>query len=156
MKFSSTISALSLALGLSSALPAPQAFPPVPADTVYYYFKTQVKDYQSVAYDDLYLFAYHTGAGLSDATFVKDTPYEGHRGWFNGTSLNWFQPSSVNGGIFFGVDVCIGCGTYQDWSTVTINGGQGTPTLGLDEDQNLVVLNNSYFGNWLGTFRDCV
>jgi len=149
MKFSTIVSALSMAVGLSSALPAPQAFPPVPADTVYYYFKTQVKDYQPAAYDDLYLVAYHTGAGLSDATFVKGAPLEGHRGWFNGTALNWFQPSSVNGGIFFGVDYYVGGGNYASWSTVTINGGQGSPGLGLDDNKNLVVLDNSYWDSWL-------
>lgn len=150
MKFSTTLSALSIAVGLSSALPAPQSFPPVPADTVYYYFKTQVQADQPTAYNDLYVVAYHTGAGLSDATFVKDAPLEGHRGWFNGTSLNWFQPSSVNGGIFFGVDYYVGGGNYASWSTVTINGGQGSPGLGLDADKNLIVLDNSYWESWLG------
>jgi hypothetical protein len=152
MKFSTTISALFIAVSLSSALPAPQAFPPVPADTVYYYFKTSVKADQPTAYNNLYLVAYHTGAGLSDATFVKDAPLESHRGWFNGTSLNWFQPSSVNGGIFFGVDYSVGGANYASWSSVTINGGQGTSGLGLDDNKNLIVLNSSYWDSWLGKF----
>ena len=114
MKLSATLIALSAAV--TSALP--QAFPPPPADTVYYYFRTSVKDSYSSTYDDLYLTAYHTGAGLSDATFVSGGPLEGHRGWFNGTSLNWFQPSSVNGGIFFGFDYTVGGGNYASWSPV--------------------------------------
>jgi hypothetical protein len=153
MKVSTILSALSMAIGRSSALPTPQAqFPPVPADTVYYYFKTSVQAYQPTAYDDLYLVAYHTGAGLSDATFVKGAPLEGHRGWFNGTSLNWFHPSSINGGIFFGVDYAIGGGSYTSWSSVTINAGEGAPGLGLDGNNNLIVLNNSYWDSWLGGF----
>lgn len=155
MKFSTSLAAVATAIGLSSALPAPepQAFPPVPANTIYYYFKTQVQAAQPPAYNNLYLTAYHTGAGLSDATFVRNAPLPGHRGWFNGSTLNWFQP--FNGGIFFGVDYYVGGGTYASWSPVTINGGSGAPGLGLDVGNRLVVMNNTYWDSWLGMFPPC-
>lgn len=155
MRFSTSLVAITTAIGLTLALPAPepQAFPPVSADTVYYYFKTQVQAAQSPVYNNLYLTAYHTGAGLSDATFVRNTPLPRHRGWFNGSTLNWFEP--FNGSIFFGVDYYVGGGNYAAWSPVEINGGAGNPGLGLDAGNRLVVVNNTYWDSWLGMFPFC-
>jgi len=143
MKFSTALVTLALTAGLTSALP--QTFPPAPPDTVYYYFRTNVQYGQppeKSQYNDLYMVAYHTGAGLSDATF-ENAALPAHRGWFNGTYLNWFEPQSDNGGIFFGVN--FGTGTnYAAWSAVTINGGQGTEGLALDDQQNLVFTSDYY------------
>jgi hypothetical protein len=101
MKFSTTI--LALSASLTSALPSPQSTgsPLPPADTTYYYFHTNVLPDQGnkTKYDNLYMVAYHTGAGLSDATFESET-LNTHRGWFNGTQLRWFEPTTASDVIF--------------------------------------------------------
>lgn len=152
MKFSVSLAALSTAMGFASALQlVPQAFPLFPANTTYYYFKTQVRAAQPAAYNNLYVYAYHTGAGLSDVGLVRDVPYEAHRGWFNGTYLNWFQSSSLSGQLRYGFDYRVLSTNYASWSPATINGGQGTPGLGLDASNKLVVLGSEPWDSWLGT-----
>lgn len=151
--------AVATAVSLSSALPAPepQGLPTPAADTVYYYFKTQVQAGQPTKFNNLYLAAYHTGAGLSDATLGETTPLPAHRGWFNGTALNWFQPD--NGNNYFGFDYQGSSDMYASWSPVTINGGPGSPGLGLDAENRLVVEVNkdawSSWVSWLGMFPPC-
>lgn len=101
MKFSTTILAFTTAL--TSAFPSPQssgsALPP--ADTTYFYFRSSVFPNQGnkTKYDNLYMVAYHTGAGLSDATF-QSQPLNSHRGWFNGTQLRWFEPTTASDAVF--------------------------------------------------------
>jgi hypothetical protein len=95
----------------------------------------------------------HTGAGLSDATFVKDTPLPAHRGWFNGTALNWFEPTA-NNTIYFGVELAY-LAPYSQWAPVQINGGQQDGQgLSLTADNKLAVTSaagsSSSFVAWLG------
>jgi len=53
----------------------------------HYRLKTEVKPHQrgKGAYNDLYVVSYHTGAGLSDATFVKNAS-DSAVGYLNATS----------------------------------------------------------------------
>lgn len=52
-----------------------------------YYLKTALKPHQrnKAAYDNLYLVSYHTGAGLSDATFDKNVSIAS-KGFLNNTA----------------------------------------------------------------------
>lgn len=118
MKLSTAL--LALTATLTSALPSPQApaFPLPPADTIYYYFRSSVLPDQGnrTKYDSLYMVAYHTGAGLSAATF-QSAPLNSHRGWFNGTQLRWFEPTTANDAVF---GVAWGSGTSYDlWYPVS-------------------------------------
>lgn len=101
MKFSTAF--LALPASLTAALPSPQApvFPLPPADTIYYYFRSSLIPGQGdkTKYDNLYIVAYHTGAGLSAAT-LQSAPLNPHRGWFNGTQLRWFEPTTTNDVVF--------------------------------------------------------
>lgn len=143
---------MAMAIGVATALPAADAQAPAPAPLTvgiptYYYFKTQVQAGQPPQYNNLYLTAYHTGAGLSDATFSRGAPLPAHRGTFVGTSLSWFAPTPNN--VTFGVQYSLANTNYASWSPVTINGGAGTPGVGL-KDGKLVVLSSTSFDSWLG------
>ncbi|KAE9966861.1 hypothetical protein BLS_007250 [Venturia inaequalis] len=147
MKFSAAI--LALTASLTCALPSPQApvFPLPPADTTYYYFRSSVLSNQGnkTKYNDLYMVAYHTGAGLSAATF-QPAPLNSHRGWFNGTQLRWFEPTPANS-VTFGV--AWGSGTSYDlWYPTEINGGYGTGDFKLDDNNNLITT-DKYVGGWI-------
>ncbi|TID22646.1 hypothetical protein E2P81_ATG01772 [Venturia nashicola] len=147
MKLSTAL--LALTASLTSALPSPQSTGEgLPAaDTTYYYFHSSVLPNQGnkTKYDNLYMVAYHTGAGLSAATF-QSAPLESHRGWFNGTQLRWFQPTTTNQ-ISFGV--AWGTGTSYDlWYPTGINGGWGTGDFVLDQNKNLVTTDDS-IGGWI-------
>lgn len=120
MKFSTVL--LALTASLTSALPSPQSTGPplAPADTTYYYFRSSVLPDQGdkTKYDNLYMVAYHTGAGLSAATF-QSAPLNSHRGWFNGTQLRWFEPTAASDVVF---GVAWGTGTSYDlWYPVRIS-----------------------------------
>ncbi|QDS68608.1 hypothetical protein FKW77_001189 [Venturia effusa] len=151
MKSSTAI--LALAGSLSCAFAAPQGtafqgFPLPPADTPYYYFRTSVLPNQTEKYDydHLYMTAYHTGAGTSDVTFQSE-PLNGHRGWFNGSSLRWFQPTKPTDAPF---GLTKGSGTtYDYWYPVAINGGEGSGHFVLDSNMNLVVTKDGSISNWL-------
>ncbi|KAE9962125.1 hypothetical protein BLS_000786 [Venturia inaequalis] len=128
MQYSSSLAAMAMAIGAATALPAAEPQAPVPLTVgipTYYYFKTQVQAAQPPQYNNLYLTAYHTGAGLSDATFSRGAPLPAHRGTFVGTSLSWFAPTPNN--VTFGVQYSLANTNYAAWSPVTINGGAGTP-----------------------------
>lgn len=58
-------------------------------DTGEYRLKTQVKPHQrgKGLYDNLYLISYHTGAGLSDATFARNASI-GAKGFLNATNTS--------------------------------------------------------------------
>ncbi|KAF2435138.1 hypothetical protein EJ08DRAFT_693029 [Tothia fuscella] len=118
-------------------------FPPPPAGTKYYYFKTAIEAGQAAfkdKYDDLYLYSYHTGAGQGDAALSSGTPFSGHKGWFNttGGNLNWFQPTA-NNSFYFGFGLNQPWDYYSSWQPAQINGGQSnTGDLKLDDNNKLV------------------
>ena len=60
-------------LSLTTLLGAAVVLADLKNTTCEYHLKTKLKDGQhgKDSYDGLYLSAYHTGAGLNDATFVK-------------------------------------------------------------------------------------
>jgi hypothetical protein len=164
MKFTSSVAVLGV-VGVALA-----QFPLPPANTTYYFFKTSVEPGQAAAksaYNNLYMAsqyvlylltlcctnpsdisASHTGAGLSDATFVKDAPLPAHKGWFNGTALNWFEPTADNS-VYFGVTYNYPS-SYTKWGSVTINGGpQSGYNFSLTADNKLVGP-SKLWSNWLG------
>jgi hypothetical protein len=114
-----TFAILTTAAGLAAAAANPQTTTPAsPVGPIYYNFRTSVKPNQPTAYNNHYLISWHTGAGLSDATFAQGKPAEGQVGWFNGTYLNWFEPSSVKGDGNYSVKYQVGGSTDSKWSPV--------------------------------------
>jgi hypothetical protein len=59
------------------------------SEPTHYRLKTEVKPHQrgKGSYNNLYLTTYHTGAGLNDATFVKNSS-DAAVGYLNGTSTS--------------------------------------------------------------------
>ena len=59
------------------------------SEPTHYRLKTEVKPHQrgKGSYKNLYLTTYHTGAGLNDATFVKNSS-DAAVGYLNGTSTS--------------------------------------------------------------------
>jgi len=64
----------------------------------HYRLKSEVKPHQrgKGSYNDLYLITYHTGAGLNDATFVKNSS-NAAVGYLNGTSTDSVQSFELSG-----------------------------------------------------------
>jgi hypothetical protein len=110
----STLPIFTATAGLTAALPQPQA------DPTYYYFRTSVQSDQPTAFNNYYLISWHTGAGLSDATFAQGAPLNGQVGSFNGTTLNWFYPDSSAGSGNYGVKYQVGSSQDAKWSSVCL------------------------------------
>ncbi|QDS69604.1 hypothetical protein FKW77_008697 [Venturia effusa] len=157
MKFSTALAAAAAAISLSSALPATdpyEGFPKPPAGTIYYYFKVKAKAGQPTTFNDLYLTAYHTHAGQSDAVLDK-TLHPAHRGWFNETVLMWFDSSdNPKEPEYFEL-------TYSNtldlgstsWTKVRIDAlSPGDPGLALDAENKLIFtgqVTNYEYVSWL-------
>jgi hypothetical protein len=68
------------------------------SEPTHYRLKTEVKPHQRGKgnYNNLYLTTYHTGAGLNDATFIKNSSNPAV-GYLNGTSADNVQSFELSG-----------------------------------------------------------
>ncbi|MCJ1289349.1 hypothetical protein MMC34_000881 [Xylographa carneopallida] len=117
-------------LTLTAALPSPVALPApqssfVPTSTQYY-LKTTSK---TPAFSDLYLSAYHTGAGFNDAVLIPTTSTTGYNtstfpgivGFLNVTSQEFSLGGDFPWGMVMNPSI-----TYDAWLPVQINAGFGS------------------------------
>jgi len=125
------------------AVPAPQATSEALKPNEFY-IKTSSKVKE---FDSLWLFSYHTGAGLGDAAFNKSSQYK-EKAYFSGTNLTFNLGTTFPWGLELAYE------PYTTFSPVTINVGVGQPGFSLDKNHH-IVYNNALqlgvgdFGGWL-------
>ncbi|EED18686.1 conserved hypothetical protein [Talaromyces stipitatus ATCC 10500] len=95
------------------------------------------------AHNNLYVEAYHTGAGMADAVLTTVTANAGHF-YLNETYLQM----DIGQEFSYGFDIG-GATNYAAWEFVTINAGQGYPGFEL-ENKSTLTYNSTEFGGWLG------
>jgi hypothetical protein len=119
-----------------------------------------VTDYSKARFSGLYLWAYHTGAGLNDAVVSGNKSFA-ITGFLNvtdttGGKTEGYQQFNLTGTTFpWGFDFTIG--TYSGWGEVQINVGAQTPGFYFTTQHGLLWGGNSSseggsFGGWLGKF----
>ncbi|RAO68278.1 uncharacterized protein BHQ10_004290 [Talaromyces amestolkiae] len=94
------------------------------------------------AHNNLYVEAYHTGAGLGDPVLTTVTANAGHF-YLNETYLQM----DIGQEYTYGFDVG-GATNYAAWEFVEINAGQGVSGFEL-ENNNTLTWNSTEFGGWL-------
>lgn len=131
---------------------------PTSAPKAPYILKTRVRnaanpskpvDKSKVKYNNLYLWAYHTGAGLNDAV-VSNNKSIASPGFLNATAQQ-FKLGQYNYGFNFEI------GTYSGWGEVQINAGVQTKGFSFTKQHGLVWGGKSgteaaSFGGWLGEY----
>jgi hypothetical protein len=165
-------STLALAQGYGNAAPptstvvSPDSFTTPPNPNAYI-LKTRVRngtdpslpvtDDCKAKYSNLYLWAYHTGAGLNDAV-VSSNRSLAITGFLNVTDTTagkteGFQEFNLSTPFPWGFALTIG--TYNGWGEVQINAGAETPGFFFTEQHGLRLGGNGStiggsFGGWLG------
>lgn len=164
MLMNTLLAALSVAAGVlaqSSTAPAPSSSPSIFANnSQQFYLRTdlKVKDPAKAHFDDLWMYSYHTGAGLSDVTFSKNKTQYAVKGWVNYTNGETGQLTFALGNSFPWT-MSAEFGSYNLWNSLHINVGQAGASgfylndTGLAWNTNYQAgLNTSFssFGGWLG------
>ena len=143
-----------------------------------YYLRTDLKPGQpdKARFDGLYLYAYHTGAGMNDAVFAANKTSYAAKGFLNATTLTDFNNQTYSNysnqefdlGNPFPWTMYMSENTnfYAAWEPVRINAGSGPDSVGSSvggvytgffiNDTGLQWTNYpgnpklSSFGGWLG------
>ncbi|KAI9697997.1 MAG: hypothetical protein M1836_004350 [Candelina mexicana] len=105
-----------------------------------YFLKTEVIYGGPYRFDGLYLSAYHTGAGLNDATLGPD---HGIRGFLNGTRQRFDLGTEFLWGLSLASNF-----NYAGWQFVYVNSGYGSDAMVLNGSG--LVQTYGQFGGWLG------
>ncbi|KAJ5100364.1 hypothetical protein N7456_006416 [Penicillium angulare] len=127
----------SLALLAASTLATPVA-PRAPTKE----FKLKTTDSTISEFNNLYLYSYHTGAGLSDGVFSSNAT-AAPKFSLNGTTAY----ADLGTSFLWGVEVN-GDTNYAAWEPVTINAGQGEAEFAI-QDGNFVYSEEQGFAGWL-------
>ncbi|KZN87578.1 hypothetical protein EN45_061390 [Penicillium chrysogenum] len=93
-------------------------------------------------HNNLYVYAYHTGAGLNDAVLTKDVNAASSV-YLNGTNAFF----DLNTELLWGV-VATGDNKYTSWERILINAGQGSNGFSA-EGSSFIWSEASGFGGWL-------
>ncbi|KAJ5461262.1 uncharacterized protein N7458_002814 [Penicillium daleae] len=113
---------------------------PVTRDTNQFHLKTAGAT--NALHNDLYVYAYHTGAGLNDAVLDKDdtnaAPF-----YLNGTSALATLGTEFPWGMSANGDT-----NYASWEPIEINAGEGSSGFSIDNG-NFVWSEADGFGGWL-------
>ncbi|KAK3063314.1 hypothetical protein LTS18_001391 [Coniosporium uncinatum] len=162
MHFSNLITFLALA---ASTVAAPQATTTTPETTPspsliptgpLYRLRTCVKDAAKQQFNNLYLWAYHTGAGLNDAVFTNNASATYiAKGFMNDTH----QEFNLGNPFPYGLELAE-VSFYAGWQPVRINAGWGDGGFklngsGLVTDENYIDPATNYtgvaasWGGWL-------
>ncbi|KAL4804009.1 hypothetical protein BDV18DRAFT_143663 [Aspergillus unguis] len=136
MKFCST---LSLFIGAAVASPfiAGRRDSNVPEK---FYLKTS--EAENPDHNDLYVYGYHTGAGLNDAVLTKDVG-TASAGYLNGTSVQFDLGTTFPWGLS-----PQGVTNYAAWQFVNINAGYGQEGFSVNST-GLQWSKEMGFGGWL-------
>jgi hypothetical protein len=94
-------------------------------------------------HNDLYVYAYHTGAGLNDAVLTKDVGTASPV-YLNGTNALFDLQSELSWGV-----VAIGNTNYASWEPIQINAGRGSSGFSV-KGNDFQWSEASGFGGWLG------
>ncbi|KAI9718883.1 MAG: hypothetical protein M1812_003767 [Candelaria pacifica] len=105
-----------------------------------YLLRTQVIYGGPYRFNGLYLSAYHTGAGLNDATLVRDN---GIHGFINDTHQEFDLGSQFPWGLTLATDT-----NYAGWQFVYVNAGLGSNAMAINGSG--LVQTYGQFGGWLG------
>ncbi|OOQ82308.1 hypothetical protein PEBR_39614 [Penicillium brasilianum] len=113
---------------------------PVARDTKEFHLKTFGA--QNSHHNNLYVYAYHTGAGFNDAVLDK-----------NGTIASSFYLNGTNALADLGTDfpwgvIATGDTNYASWEPIEINAGSGSEGFSI-ENGNFVWSEANGFGGWL-------
>ncbi|BDD58224.1 hypothetical protein MPDQ_002131 [Monascus purpureus] len=92
-------------------------------------------------HNNLYVYAYHTGAGLNDAVLTSDAG-TASPAILNDTTVQFELGTSFPWGLILEGDT-----NYAAWELVEINAGAGVP--GFSINGSGLVWNGSGFGGWL-------
>lgn len=159
------ISGATLALAIPQAVTTTSAAPTTspsiyPNSSREFYLRTDLKveDPSKERFNGLYLYSYHTGAGLSDVTFAANKTAYAAQGWINYTSGDVGQ-LTFNLHTAFPWTMSADYSSYRQFSPMYINAGQGGPQ-GFYINETGLVWNDNYklgtnasessFGGWLG------
>ncbi|KAF7719555.1 Uncharacterized protein PECH_005527 [Penicillium ucsense] len=93
-------------------------------------------------FNDLFVYAYHTGAGLNDAVLSKDSSIASAF-YFNGTMALADLKTEFPWGM-----IAPGDANYASWEPILINAGSGTEGFSIDKG-NFVWSADYGFGGWL-------
>ncbi|KAL2832471.1 hypothetical protein BDW59DRAFT_139306 [Aspergillus cavernicola] len=131
------LSSLSLLLGAAVASPFHVARDNA-TDT--FYLKTSGAE--NPDHNDLYVYGYHTGAGLNDAVLTPD-PETASTAFLNGTSVQFAYNNPFPWGL-----LPVGVTNYAAWQFVQINAGDGAEGFFVDST-GLQWSEQNGFGGWL-------
>ncbi|GAB7335683.1 hypothetical protein MBLNU13_g07993t1 [Cladosporium sp. NU13] len=101
-------------------------------DTGEYRLKTELKPHQrnKRLFENLYVSSYHTGAGLSDATFVRNASIAA-KGFLDATNTstaeapNYFQEFDLGTEFPWSLKLALSDTAYSGWQPVRIDAGAG-------------------------------
>ncbi|KAL3462717.1 hypothetical protein BJX64DRAFT_138001 [Aspergillus heterothallicus] len=136
MKFLST---LSLLIGAAAATPLHHARQSTKAPDSFY-LKTSGSE--NSAHNDLYVYGYHTGAGLNDAVLTPDLD-TASKGFLNGTHVQFEFNTNFPWGLY-----PIGVTNYAAWQLVQLNVGYGAEGFFVN-GTGLQWSEQNGFGGWL-------
>ncbi|OQE23259.1 hypothetical protein PENSTE_c009G05355 [Penicillium steckii] len=105
-------------------------------------FNLKTSGAENDAHNDLYLYSYHTGAGLSDAVLDKSSEKAAN------VSLNGTVATVDLGNDFPWAIIANGYTNYANWDPVTINAGSGRSGFSI-KDGKFVREAKDGFGGWL-------
>ncbi|GAD96503.1 conserved hypothetical protein [Paecilomyces variotii No. 5] len=143
MKFSifSSLALLASAVMAMPAVPANSALQRRASNTsAPFYLKTSGGANEQ--HNNLYLVAYHTGAGFNDAV-LESSSQNAAKGVLNGTNVQFELGTSFPWGIDMGSDT-----NYGAWEFVQINAGYGTSGFSINST-GLEWNTEDGFGGWL-------
>ncbi|KAJ5317441.1 hypothetical protein PENANT_c074G11108 [Penicillium antarcticum] len=93
-------------------------------------------------HNDLYVYGYHTGAGLNDAVLTQDVG-TASSAYLNGTNVVFDYKTEFPWGM-----IAVGNTNYASWQPIQINAGTGTD--GFSIDNGLLQWSEDMgFGGWL-------
>ncbi|KAL5340885.1 hypothetical protein BJX70DRAFT_396268 [Aspergillus crustosus] len=105
-----------------------------------FYLKTSGAD--NAAHNDLYVYGYHTGAGLNDAVLTPDVE-TASKGYLNGTRVEFDYNTKFPWGLS-----PVGATNYARWQYVHINAGEGLEGFSINST-GLQWSESWGFGGWL-------
>ncbi|CAI7630277.1 hypothetical protein N7533_004067 [Penicillium manginii] len=105
-------------------------------------FTLKTSGAENDAHNDLYLYSYHTGAGLSDAVFSDGTANSAH------ISLNGTEAQVDLGNTFSWGIIASGDNSYSNWESVEINAGTSSKGFSI-KNGNFIWTREDGFGGWL-------
>ncbi|KAB8079612.1 hypothetical protein BDV29DRAFT_164053 [Aspergillus leporis] len=94
------------------------------------------------AHNDLYVYGYHTGAGLNDAVLTSDVG-TASPAFLNGTNVQFALDTPFPWGLYM-----VGQNNYGAWEPVEINTGYGNDGFSVS-DNSLQWSEQKGFGGWL-------